>query len=145
MKRCCTICGATHDQVPFSKTKVGYYNSYCKACDNARGKFYRQERKPELHILSRLKSRCKQRNLSFDLDEQDIIIPQFCPILGIPLKFNSSLQDDSVSVDRIDPKQGYIRGNIMIMSMRANRIKTDATIEELEKVLHFLKQQENSN
>lgn len=137
----CSICKATPLEKVFSKTKLGYLHSYCRQCDNARGKHSRQVLKPEAAIISRLKSRCKQRNLEFNLDVSDIIIPEYCPILGIKLSFNSSIKDNSVSVDRIDSKRGYVKGNIMIISMRANRIKTDASIEELEAVINFMKKE----
>ena len=39
--------------------------------------------------------------------------------------------------DRIDPKKGYVKGNIIVVSMRANRIKTDATVDEIRKVADF--------
>lgn len=64
-------------------------------------------------------------------------IPEVCPVLGIPLKINvgSGLHPDSVSVDRIDPTKGYIKGNVRLISARANHLKSNATTEELEKIL----------
>ena len=41
------------------------------------------------------------------------------------------------SIDRIDPKKGYVKDNIIVVSMRANRIKTDATVDEIRKVADF--------
>lgn len=142
-KRVCKICGANHQEADFSINANGYHHAYCKMCDNNRAKHYRQQLYPQRHIISRLRHRCKIKNLEFNLEESDIIIPSHCPILDIPLKYNTHISDDSVSVDRINPNLGYIKGNIMIMSMRANRIKTDATLAELELVVAFLKQQEN--
>ena len=41
------------------------------------------------------------------------------------------------SIDRIDPKKGYVKDNIIVVSMRANRIKSDATVDEIWKVADF--------
>lgn len=40
-------------------------------------------------------------------------------------------QDDSYSLDRIDSSKGYIKGNVWVISLRANRIKNDSTPDEL--------------
>lgn len=82
----------------------------------------------------------KKRDLPFDLTKEDIPIPDVCPVLGIPLKVNPGHhnKDDSPSVDRIDPTKGYVKGNVAVISCKANRIKNDATLEELEKVCEWL-------
>ena len=88
------------------------------------------------------KKRAKQKNFYFDLQIEDIPeIPGVCPILGIEIKANTTHRplDSSPSLDRIDSKKGYVKGNIQIISNRANRIKSDSTIEELEKLINFLK------
>ena len=71
-----------------------------------------------------------------------IIIPKICPVLGIPLSFGNEKEsplptDNSPSIDRIIPTLGYVKNNIVIVSQRANRIKNDATIDELERVFNF--------
>ena len=93
-------------------------------------------------IFTRIKGKAKQENIPFSIDLSDIIIPEFCPVLGIKLQ-KSRVQGNplpsSPSVDRVIPEKGYIKGNIAIISFRANRIKNDATEEELEKVLKYVK------
>jgi len=49
------------------------------------------------------------------------------------------MQDASPSLDRINNLLGYVKGNVHVISMKANRIKTDATVEELEQVVSYLK------
>lgn len=63
-----------------------------------------------------------------------------CPVLGIPLfKGTGKLTDNSPTLDRIDSTGGYTKDNVLVVSARANRIKSDATIEELLKVaLYYL-------
>lgn len=64
----------------------------------------------------------------------DIVIPEFCPILGIKLtrsfgKHGGSFS--SASIDRIEPSLGYIQGNIQVMSLLANNMKSSANKEQL--------------
>ena len=71
-----------------------------------------------------------------DLTLQDLKLPKLCPILGVELKYKGG--DSSPSVDRIVPHLGYVKGNVQIISMRANRIKNDATPDELRKVADYM-------
>ena len=94
------------------------------------------------------KKRCKLNKKEFDLIPGDIPeIPQFCPVLGIEIKKNniSGPIDSSPSLDRIDQNKGYIKGNIRIISNRANRIKSDASFEEIEKIYEDLKKIKEQN
>jgi hypothetical protein len=84
------------------------------------------------------KSRHESLISVFDLP----IIPKFCPVFPwvcLQLSENSDgsknrgwAADSTISLDRTDASQGYVPGNIMWMSMRANMIKRDATLDELE-------------
>jgi hypothetical protein len=94
---------------------------------------------PDIKIIyNRLKQSAKKRNISFDLtitQLNDLTFPITCPVLGIPLKFNrGQQQDDSYSIDRIDSTLGYTIDNIEVISWRANRLKNNATTEELQKL-----------
>jgi len=92
-------------------------------------------------ILNRVKARAINKKLEFNLSAFDITIPEYCPILGVKLEYVKGRggSANSPSIDRIDNSKGYIKGNIQIISKRANIIKNDATIEEIEKVYLFLK------
>ena len=85
------------------------------------------------------KKRAKKKGFEFNLELFDIPqILDLCPVLGIPIIINegkTAPSDNSPSLDRIDSTKGYIKGNIRIISNRANRIKADATVDELRKVL----------
>ena len=92
----------------------------------------------ERTMVNSAKRTAKKIGVPFNLTIDDIFIPEFCPVLGIKLiRTRIQRNDATPSIDRIIPKKGYIRENIMIISMRANRIKTDATFEELAKVANF--------
>ena len=66
----------------------------------------------------------------------DIVMPTHCPVLGIPLGFSNS-RDHVPSIDRIVNTKGYTKDNIVIVSLRANRFKSDATLEELKRLVAF--------
>ncbi len=91
----------------------------------------------------------KARGIDFDLttgDIDDIGIPITCPILGMPIYFHrNQAQDDSVSFDRIDSSKGYTKDNLVIISLRANKLKSDATLHEMECIVNFYKMLEESN
>ncbi len=111
----------------------------------ARAEERRQERKkenPQYYMLRGAKARAKKRNLPFELTEQDIIIPEFCPALGLKLEFNTGgFKDNSPSLDRINNGLGYIKGNVQVLSYKANAMKSSATFEEVEKLYYFMKEQ----
>jgi len=85
----------------------------------------------------RARQRAFDKNVPFEITVEDIRIPQHCPVLGIKLTIGKG-DDDSPSLDRIIPATGYRRGNIQVISNRANRIKNDATVDELRQVLYWL-------
>lgn len=95
------------------------------------------------HMISILKIRCRNANLPFDLTPGDIIatIPQdgICPAIGIPIIFGKKLSRNSPSIDRIIPSRGYVRGNVAVISHRANSMKQDCTDpDQLRKLADFL-------
>ncbi len=84
--------------------------------------------------------RCTQQKIQFDLVFEDIIWPTICPVLGTPLDYFNKNGPNVATFDRIDPKLGYVKGNVKIISFRANTIKNDGTVEELEKVIRYIKE-----
>ena len=90
-------------------------------------------------MLSSARSRARSKNLDFNIDVSDIELPEVCPLLGIPLSINASNKEFSYSLDRIDSSKGYVRGNVWVISDRANRLKNNATLEELDMLVTNLK------
>lgn len=86
----------------------------------------------EANMLDRSKSRAKRKGFEHNIDINDIVIPEVCPLLGIPLfAGNGSVGPNSPTLDRIDSSKGYIKGNVWVISYKANTIKSNATPEEL--------------
>lgn len=93
------------------------------------------------YLLNNARARAKKRGLEFNITIEDIPIPNVCPLLYIPLfPSEGKMSNNSPTIDRINPKLGYIKENVWIISNKANRYKNDATLEELELLINNLKQ-----
>lgn len=88
---------------------------------------------PERRILRFTKYSAKRKNLEFNLTIEDIVIPKYCPYLGVPIttKYGNGRHPTNASIDRINPAFGYIKGNVQIISFMANTMKNSATKEQL--------------
>jgi hypothetical protein len=84
------------------------------------------------------KGRAKEQGLPFTIKGSDIVVPNYCPILGIPI-FSSKVKstDHSPSLDRIVGELGYVPGNVQVISMRANTLKNNATLKELKELMRW--------
>jgi hypothetical protein len=84
--------------------------------------------------------RARSAGVPFALVAADIHLPDTCEVLGIALRRNNKKGpiDSSPTLDRIVPELGYVPGNVVVISHRANRIKNDATAEELRRVLAYV-------
>ena len=91
-------------------------------------------------LLYSAKQRASHLNIPFNLTLDDITIPNKCPVLGMKLEIaKGSPQNNSPSLDRVIPRKGYVPGNVIVISYRANILKKDATIDELIKIAKFYK------
>lgn len=90
-------------------------------------------------MLSSARRRAAQQGLPCDLESiEDIKYVTHCPVLGLELKPGFDHNDDaSPSLDRIVPAKGYVKGNVIVISLRANRLKNNATLDELQKLAKF--------
>lgn len=105
----------------------GYGAAYCR-------------RNPEKTLYRTAKNRAKRLSWDFTITLRDVVIPIRCPVLGIVLTRGAGHgRDSSPSLDRWDTSKGYVPGNVWVISWRANRLKNDATIEELEAIVRALR------
>ena len=95
-------------------------------------KLYRQKN-PANRMLYSARSRAIVKGWDCDIELEDIVIPERCPVLGIPLVAGTNGKDKfaTMSLDRIDSSKGYVKGNVRVISTRANLLKSDATLAEL--------------
>lgn len=98
----------------------------------------KRDRDPVRYKLALTKHRAKKLGVEFSLTKNDIVIPKRCPVLGIELRASNRARDPySPSIDRIHNDRGYTSDNIVIVSLRANALKGDATIRELQLIANF--------
>jgi hypothetical protein len=102
-------------------------------------KWYRKTKveNSEKYLWKYAKARANKKGLDFNIEIEDIIIPEYCPYLGYKLELGyGSDTKKSPSLDRIDPTKGYIKGNIQVVCRLFNSMKWDSNQEEL---IHFCK------
>ena len=143
----CSDCG---EELPLSM----FYNDArnrdglklnCKTCRIGKD-IARQKANPVLTMTGKMitgaRHRARRKHLNFNIDHEHVrsLVVSHCPILGVPLKWSCNETSggfavaNSPSLDRIDPSKGYVKGNVWIISNRANTIKSNATHEELKLV-----------
>ena len=148
---------ATHQKNSYEKNKEkrkehgkDYYSNNKERIKARQRKYYKQNQKeikiyqkklrreyPENAIFKHAKGRARRRNILFTITKEDIFIPALCPLLGIPLFIgDEKLCNNSPTLDRIKNNNGYVKGNIQVISYKANRMKSDATFEEFKKMYH---------
>ena len=90
-------------------------------------------------MLNQARARARRKGLPFDIELEDIVVPTHCPVLGVELSRGTRQDRDcSFSLDRIKPELGYVKVNVAVISQKANRMKNDATIEELNKLITWM-------
>lgn len=88
----------------------------------------------EYSLLHSAKYRANKTGVDFNLELSDIRIPESCPLLGIKIESGTSMLPSSPTVDKIDPARGYVKGNIWVISQKANRMKSNLTVNQMR---HF--------
>jgi hypothetical protein len=92
------------------------------------------------YLLRGARKRAKEKGLECTIRPEDIKLRDVCPILGIPLvKNRGQWQSNSYSLDRRDSSRGYVPGNVEVISWKANSLKGELTIEEVERLLKYMK------
>ena len=113
----------------------------CKSCQSNLAKHmdYR------IKMLYRAKAAARHAGREFNLELEDIVIPSHCPVLGIELFVtinwevrNTWHHPNTPSLDRVDNSKGYVKGNVQVISMRANQLKSGATLEESRAITAYM-------
>lgn len=132
-RKYCSDCLVIHSR---KKSREWYTNNIreCRVRANKR-RAEKIRSNPQLRLFKASKSRAALTNKDFNLDLEDIKIPVECPILKVPMVFKSLY---APSVDRIDNTKGYVKGNVQVISWKANVMKNSATNEELVKFAEWV-------
>ena len=82
--------------------------------------------------------RAKESRVPFDLNStflKDLYAKQggVCALTGFPLAIKDPLSLNNMSLDRIIPKNGYVKGNVRFVTHQANSAKLFGTDKELLK------------
>ena len=102
------------------------------------------QKNPQKILLLSAKHRSIKKGVPCTIIEEDIHIPAVCPVLGIPIekRFNADgkkgAYPNSPSLDRIDNLKGYEKGNVQVISSKANSMKNSASPEELLKFAYWV-------
>ena len=155
MEKKCRSCGVTKPLDQFHKNascKDGMH-TLCKICNNLKATAWVKEnlskvvahkkaRRKDVRksLLEAAQNRARIKSLPIDITLDDIIVPDICPILMIPLEKSTTgrANPNSPSLDRIVPEFGYVKGNIQVISNKANSMKNNATQAELIKFANWI-------
>ena len=92
---------------------------------------------------------CKKHGLEFNLggvEGLDYLVSIFpkdfrCPILDIKMEWSvSARRYISPSLDRLIPTKGYVKGNVAWISSKANLMKSNANLKEIESLYRWVKE-----
>lgn len=142
----CAKCKEVKPQEEFYRTKQNKrgFNSYCRKCHYTKSNaspnrkknsaiYYARKKaeNPQLFMWKQAKhrARCDYNEMEFTIEVEDIVIPEKCPYMGV--EFIPLDSDFGYSLDRIDSSKGYTKGNVQVISYIANKMKNNATTEQL--------------
>lgn len=122
-----------------AKRAAEYQENIDERRKEARDRYHKSKARRQCStLLNTASQRAKKRGVPFSITVDDIKIPDTCPALGFPLVIASGkVAFNSATLDRIVPELGYVPGNVIVVSMLANQIKSSATPEQIMKVAQF--------
>lgn len=90
--------------------------------------------------ITNIKCTSKRDGIPFDLTVDDIILPEYCPVLGVKFEKYRDKTNKwcTPSIDKIEPKLGYVKGNIQVICRKANTMKSDASLGELQMFANWI-------
>jgi hypothetical protein len=106
----------------------------------------RKRRRPfKTGLVGRARLRARRAGMEFSITAADLIWPAHCPVLGIELDYATpsglrKVGPSLPSLDRIDNSKGYVKGNVFVISLRANALKGSATLQEMKAILAYMQE-----
>ncbi len=129
-----------YEEFHLARKGLGGREARCRPCRRPRSRsdYAASLERGTAHVpWTRAKSRASARGLEFTITPEDIAVPEACPVFGAPLIPGHPIW--APSLDRFRNAQGYVPGNIRVISTRANVLKNDATAEEIAAVLEYMR------
>jgi hypothetical protein len=143
LQKWCKLCQKEWAAKHYKKNKKKILQrcaSYKAAHPEKYNKEYPKRQPPSYRMWIKAQNRAKQSGIPFTIDPSDVSIPVLCPLLGIPLRRGEGVQcRNSPTLDRKNPALGYVKENVWVISYKANAMKQDATLEELELLVQNLR------
>lgn len=159
--KCCSVSKPVMDFYSKLTSPLGV-DCICKICSKKRDKTRRNpetnrrgrvkwiektlKKDPSLFLWFRTKWAASAKGLDFDLDPEDLKIPEFCEVLGLRIVVKMpetggrrGAKDEAASVDRLNSSLGYVKGNVRIISNLANTIKNFGTARQHELVAAYMR------
>jgi hypothetical protein len=145
-------CSSCKKELPLSEYTISYsskdwYTYTCRKCIRTRNN-------TKINMIKKMlrgaKERSVQNNLEFDLDI-DFLVKlskvENCPVFGIRLEWEydpdkkdiHKNKDNRPSLDRINSQRGYTKDNVKIISWRANKLKNESTLKELQEIIDYMR------
>lgn len=123
-----------HDQTKYRKEHLENYAEYQRQS---------RARNPQQHMVYDARARAKRYGVPGTITVEDIQWVTHCPVFGVELVYGRAKGDgmrtNSATLDRKVNDLGYVPGNVFVISHQANRLKADATIEQVEALLKYMK------
>lgn len=146
-KRCQALRSARYNARPEIKARQQIYDRVRRADPAKRARLIEQSLAfsktipVEKRMWRSALERASEKGLPFSIDVSDVVVPDVCPLLDIPIsRGKGKLHAGSPSLDRIDPGLGYVPGNVWVISYRANAMKQDATVDEITLLANRLRE-----
>lgn len=119
----------------------------CKDCKNK--EYIKID--PRRKLLYNARNRASANGWECTIEVEDIEIPELCPVLGIALepvvgqgRQPAKSHPNSPTLDRVDPNKGYVKGNVAVISARANILKSNGTADEFRAILRYMDEHSHS-
>lgn len=106
---------------------------------NEKSRAERYRANPALYLWRTAKSRAHAFGQDFDITVDDVVVPAVCPITGDPISALAAAMRNGASLDRVDNAKGYVKGNVRVISRRANRMKGDLSLDDLARIAAYIR------